>query len=165
MSAELSASFWQIIAESKGDPDQLKTVLEAKSDDEIRAFVVDYMQGLINLNEWRLWGAGYVIAGGMSDDSFHYFRSWILGKGKEAYDLALSNPDELGKFVVTEEDEEVENELLEYVAVDIFEERGLDEDPRDASEGNPDGEPRGDAWDEDEVYSMFPKLAKRFGDE
>jgi hypothetical protein len=32
------------------------------------------------------------IAGGMSDDSFHYFRSWIVGKN--AFEVAMTDPDD-----------------------------------------------------------------------
>jgi hypothetical protein len=74
------------------------------------------------LNNWRLWAAGYVIAGGMSDDGFHYFRSWIVGKGKKVFDIAMKDPDELGPFI---DDTEVDNELLEYVAVEIAKARKI----------------------------------------
>jgi hypothetical protein len=101
------------------------------------------------------------MAGGMGDDSFHYFRSWIIGKGKSAYETALSSPDDLGPFA--SEDDEFENELLEYAVLDVLEERELD-DPAEEFEGSPDDAPQGEAWDEDDVYDLYPKLNKQFGD-
>lgn len=131
------------------------------SDEEIEAFAKEFNRGLIILNTWELWGAGYVIAGGMGDDSFHYFRSWIIGKGEEAFRVAQESPDDLGQFVSDED--ECDNELLEYVAIELLEERGKPDPRDDESDAFPDDEPRGKAWDEDEVDSLYPKLAKKFG--
>jgi hypothetical protein len=115
---------------------------------------------MCDLNQWRLWAAGYVIAGGMSDDSFHYFRSWIIGKGQKVFEVAMKDPDELGPFI---DNPEVDNELLEYVPVDLLKERGLEEDPRDRSDRRTDEEPKGEPFEEDTVVAAFPKLAALFG--
>jgi hypothetical protein len=100
------------------------------------------------------------MADGMSDDGFHYFRSWILGKGKAVYDLALSSPDELGAF--GKPDDEFDNELLEYAAVEVLEKRGI-ADPTESLDASPDDVPVGEPWEEDDVYDLYPKLAKKFG--
>ncbi len=42
-----------------------------------------------------LWGAGYLINGGCSDDGFHYFRCWLVGMGKQVFTRALADPDSL----------------------------------------------------------------------
>jgi hypothetical protein len=97
----------------------------------------------------------------MSDDAFHYFRSWIIGHGKAAYDIALSSPDDLGQFYGGEDDE-FDNELLEYVVIDVLEERGVEDDPRDTADGNADGTPRGTEYDPNTVHAQFPKLAAQF---
>src|ERR1700690_13017 len=79
--------FWGLLDQARGDspesadPDRMRTIVEHLSDDEVMAFGLMFYEKLCDLNNWWLWGAGYVIAGGMSDDSFHYFRSWIIGKG------------------------------------------------------------------------------------
>jgi hypothetical protein len=96
----------------------------------------------------------------MGDDSFHYFRSWIVGKGKNAFEVAMTDPDELGPLVDTNE---VDNELLEYVAVNILGQRSVEEDPRDRSDRRADGEPTGEPFEEDTVAAAFPKLAALFG--
>src|SRR5690242_11664201 len=119
--------FWAIIDEARNgasasaSPAALKSVLSRLSDSEVSAFGHMFYEKLCELNSWRLWAAGYIIAGGMGDDSFHYFRSWIIGKGRELFALALKDPDAIGPFIDTRG---VDNELLEYVAVEIMEERG-----------------------------------------
>lgn len=169
------AAFWKVIDQARGatpgdaapdkpsaNPDSLRAVLEKLSTDEVKEFAKHFNDQLIRLNRWSVWGAGYVIAGGMSDDSFHYFRSWLIGKGQAAAELALSDPDALGPYVTEDDlDEGVDNELLEYVAAEILEEAGED-DPSEQSDTHPDSDPDGEPFDEDTVAGQYPKLAKQF---
>jgi hypothetical protein len=114
--------FWRLIDQARAgtsasaSPQQLQKLLTLLSDDEVLGFGHMFYEKLCDLNQWRLWAAGYVIAGGMSDDSFHYFRSWILGKGRGVFEVAMKDPDELGPFV----DGDIDNELLEYAAVNVL---------------------------------------------
>jgi hypothetical protein len=136
------------------EPDALRDVLNELTDDDIREFADEFTRQLVRLNRWSIWGAGYVIAGGMGDDSFHYFRSWLIGKGSDAVEQALSDPDGLGLYV---DNHEVDNELLEYVATELLEERGVDSS--DAIDDDPDDDPAGDPFDEDTVAESYPNLA------
>ncbi len=140
------------------DPDSLRDVLNELDDDAIAEFAVEFERELARLNRWSIWGAGYVIAGGMSDDAFHYFRSWLIGKGRDAVEQALAEPDGLGIYLDTDE---VDNELLEYVAVELLEERGVENDPRNESDESSDDDPMGDPFDEDTVDAAYPTLATR----
>jgi hypothetical protein len=79
--------FWSLIDQARGgssataSPERLAETLNRLSDEMILEFAHMFYEKLCDLNQWRLWAAGYVIGGGMGDDSFHYFRSWIIGKG------------------------------------------------------------------------------------
>jgi hypothetical protein len=157
------ADFWKLIDECRGnsnpmtpsaDPKKMQRLIEKLPTDEVRAFGVEFYQKLIDLNRWDIWGAGYVIAGGMSDDSFHYFRSWIIGKGKPCYDAALSDPGSLLPFL---DNREVENELLEYVALDVLRSRGVDGDYRDDFDCDADNPTVGEGFDEETVDEAFPQ--------
>jgi hypothetical protein len=158
--------FWALIDEARAGssasvpPKQLRKLLERLGDQDILEFGHKFYENLCDLNQWNLWAAGHVISGGMGDDSFHYFRSWIIGKGKIAFDLAMQNPDALAPFI---DDDEVDNELLEYVALEVLEERGIKEDPRERANRSPDDEPKGEPFDEETVASRFPKIASRVG--
>ena len=156
---KISPSFWEIIHESSGEPSRLASVLAQRSDEDLKQFILDFCNCHESLNRWEVWGAGWVMGGGMGDDSFHYFRSWIIGKGSAAYETAMTKPDDLGEFA--SENDEFDNELLKYVALNILDARGLD-DPRDGLP-SADGDPSGEEWDEDGVEALYPKLAKRFG--
>src|SRR6476661_5661446 len=97
--------FWSLINQARAGsvasagPKRLAEVLTPLANQEISAFGHMFTEKLCDLNQWQLWAAGYIIAGGMSDDSFHYFRSWIVGKGKNAFEVAMRDPDELGPLV------------------------------------------------------------------
>ena len=158
--------FWTVIDQARAgrpasaDPGRLGEILSRFDDDGVLEFGHMFYEKVCDLNQWHLWGAGYVIAGGMSDDGFHYFRSWIIGKGKDVFEIAMKDPDELGPFI---DNADVDNELLEYVAVNILEQRGVEEDPRDRSERRADSEPTGEPFNEDTVAASFPNLAVLFG--
>ncbi len=42
-----------------------------------------------------LWAAAYVINGGCSNDSFDYFRGWLMLQGRSVFETALAEPDGL----------------------------------------------------------------------
>jgi|GEM_PF-3505323 len=148
--------FWKRIDEARkprrGQPERSATgermekVFENRSVQDAGGFGQYFSRKLEELNTWELWGAGYVIAGGMSDDAFRYFRDWIIGKGEAVFNVALHSPDDLGDFIA--QGEEVQNEDLEN-AIDL----GPDEE----------GETRGHPFDEETVWSKYPKLTARFG--
>lgn len=161
--------FWHTIDKARtgttpmspsASPEKLAELLKPLGDEDVKSFLTHFYQQLVDLNHWNVWGAGYVIAGGMGDDSFHYFRSWLIGKGEKAVSLAKTDPDALVDYV---DDAEVDNELLEYVALDILEDRGIEDDPRDAFEPSADDEPAGTAFDEDEVFGSYRRLSAKFG--
>jgi hypothetical protein len=156
-----NSRFWQLIdaARSEGesaDPDALRVALSPLPNGEVIAFSHEFTRKLCELNKWSIWGAGAALLEGMSDDSFHYFRSWIIGKGLVVYGVALANPDDIADFVL--EDEIVDNESLEYVAIEILEERGV-EDPRESIDLDADGDPSGEPFDEDELEDLYPKCS------
>jgi hypothetical protein len=43
-----------------------------------------------------MWGAAYLICDGLcSGDGFWYFLVWLIGLGREAFELAVADPDNL----------------------------------------------------------------------
>jgi hypothetical protein len=142
------------------DPEALRELLHDLSDDQVAQFGSAFRHQLVRLNRWSVWDAGYAASGGMSDDAFHYFRAWLVGKGAAAVDLALTDPDELVPYLDTDE---LENELLEYVADELLEERGVDVDPT-AHVDLTDAEPEGEPFDEETSEERHPNLAAWWGD-
>ena len=171
--------FWRIIeraAEQAHDPDaQLQALAQALREptlEELISFEVAFRRYLNKAYTWDLWGAAYVIHGGLSsDDSFEYFRRWLVTRGRDAYEVALANPDSLAQLDAQPGPDGVwEFEAIYYVAGDVFEEKGGEGDVRDYSDpeaglGGP--EPSGEPFEEDPEYlaGRYPNLWQRFGTE
>jgi hypothetical protein len=92
--------FWDLIAPSirhSQDEQQLalQADLERLEPDEILAFHSRLWDLLGRAYRVDLWAAAYLIRGGCSDDSFLYFRCWLLARGKKVFEAALADPDSL----------------------------------------------------------------------
>ena len=174
----VAEEFWRIIeraAESAHDPDAqkeaLRTALRKLTLEEIISFEVAFRGYLNKAYTWDLWGAAYVIHGGCSDDGFEYFRRWLVSRGRDAYEAALADPDNLAQLDAHPGPDGVwEFEEIYYVALGVFEEKGGEGDVRDHSEPEaglsgrpPFGEPF--AEDEEHFAKRYPKLWQRFGAE
>jgi hypothetical protein len=119
----------------------------------------------------ELWCAGYVMLGGCSDDSFDYFRNWIIANGKEVYYNAKQDPDTL--VVFDAEDGLFEAEWFGYVANEAFTNKTgkdlydyIDEENLTAKEGNYSEIDFN--WEEEDPESMkriCPKLFEKFEEE
>jgi Protein of unknown function (DUF4240) len=142
------------------DADDLREVLAELPDDQVMAFATEFRRQLVRLNQWSVWDAGFAASGGMGDDAFHYFRCWLIGKGAAIVDLALTDPEGLVPCLDTDE---LENELLEYAADDVLEDRGIDVDDDEDVELT-DAEPAGERFDEDTSELRHPKLAAWWSD-
>ncbi|MET7745527.1 DUF4240 domain-containing protein [Streptomyces sp. NPDC005385] len=45
-----------------------------------------------------LWAAAYTTNGGCSDDSFDYFRGWLIAPGREIFEHVVADPGALAKL-------------------------------------------------------------------
>jgi hypothetical protein len=141
--------FWALIDESRrgcaDDPDEqawsLAELLEARPPEEVAAFRRLYDQQLARAARWDLWGAGYVINGGMGDDSFGCFCHWLISRGRRVFERALADPDSLADVPEAVEDC-IAAERLGEIA-------GAAAAPRDLD---------GEDWQEDDLPERFPRL-------
>lgn len=158
--------FWSII-ESGGpqvldDPDAQLAAVRAQllrlTPEQIVEFSCVFNRKLEDAYDWNLWGAGWLINGGCSDDGFVYFRCWLISRGKAVYEAALCDPDTLASIVDPERDDYEFEDLL-YVDLHVYEEKTGVEMPALGFRGS--DEPKGERWDfEDEEQSArrLPKL-------
>jgi len=86
--------FWTIIENSNNGED-LENELFKLSEDEI--FGYKYWWSYFHRQSYNqaLWAVAYVVLGGCSDDSFDYFRFWLLTRGKAVYMNAIQDADTL----------------------------------------------------------------------
>ena len=164
------AKFWKIIGAGgkrvQEDPDEQLEAIEEKlatcSPDELVAFQEKLDTLLIQAYTNDLWGAGYLMNGGCSDDLFLYFRAWVISRGQKVFEAAIANPDSLAKLADPDRDD-LELEELMYLAPRLYEEAVGSEMPR-AKRKWPK-KPHGKAWDYDDdeaVRKHLPKLAAAY---
>src|SRR5262245_48567765 len=110
-------AFWAIIdatvsADQEAQRSVLAQRLTALSPDEILGFEAAFQRQINRAYTWDLWGAGYVVHGGMSDDGFEYFRRWLISRGQVTYERILATPDDLAGVIAEDIDEALEFEAL-----------------------------------------------------
>lgn len=176
-SAMPDASFWALIDATltgSTDPDarmeQLRKALEPLSTDDLIAYEIAFREKLNKAYTWDLWAAAYIVHGGASDDGFEYFRRWLVMRGKATYEAALADPSHLATIPLAPTGPEGvwEFEEIYYVAGELFEERGGEDDIRDFGPdeiGLGGEEPAGTPFPEEPsaLQEMYPALWSAFG--
>lgn len=183
-------TFWNIIEDCRREtPDRderlgwLRGRLSRMPELEIVQFQICLDRVLTPTFTWDMWAAADMILGWCSDDSFFYFRLWLVGLGREEFEKVALDPDLLagtpqvralaGRSPRAWGDHEwPEWEELDYVAGAAFEAvtGKPHEDFHDAHDAQDveDPEPRhpvGDRWDvnrADEAARRFPNLNALF---
>ncbi|CAN3980285.1 DUF4240 domain-containing protein [Kitasatospora purpeofusca] len=166
--------FWQIIDDTRedaeGDPDEqadrlVERLVELTPDDVIdfaRLFEARFQRAYRH----DLWGAAYLLLGGASEDSFDFFRCWLIGQGRDVFEGGLHEPDDLADLLPGfDEEEDGEAEDLGYAADEAYEQ--LTALPLPEVGGRQPSQPFGAAFDFDDPEVMakrFPKLWERYGD-
>jgi hypothetical protein len=167
--------FWGIIGRTRssdGDQNRQMAALAAELSNlppaEIAAFGAVFDRLLAETYSWDLWGAAYVIMGGASDDGFEYFRVWLISRGREVFEAAQANPDELAALIPADFEDIPEFELLAYVPSEVWAEKTGDDpanmpaQPNTAYSDEPSGEPFDDS--PEDLANRYPRLWARFSE-
>lgn len=166
--------FWEIIDSTReaaeGDPEDHADLLVERlvqlDPDSVLDFARHFEARYNRAYRWDLWGAAAVLLGGASDDAFDYFRCWLIGQGREVFEGAVHDPDDLAELL-DDFDEELDGdgEELGYAADEAYEQLtgavtpdlGLPPQPTE-----PAGTPM-DFEDDAALAARFPALRDRFG--
>ena len=119
------------------------------------AFSTHFNDQMARAYSYGLWGAAFVIHGGCGDDSFSDFRSSLISRGQEHYEGTLADPDSLAAVDIPEDDWTYEG--YAYAVAD-----GVKAAGGKPAAGRKLSEPAGTGWSEDEVYSLYPRLAAKY---
>lgn len=174
--------FWELIgsAKKKGDDpeEQVEWLISHLSRKPVRDIIeFDFILQNYHHSSYTsdLWAAAYIVMGGCSDDSFDYFRAWLIFQGKDVFEAAIRDPEAIiPALQLIEEGEVPELEDLLFVASSAYEEKtGLDFDQYDnlyhqTKDGPyvfPDIEFNWDEDDEEGLKNKFPKLWELYGEE
>lgn len=134
-------TFWTLMGELRDRPGAREERLDWLRGELTRASVTGCVAFQVHL-EWAchrayrypVWSAAERILGGWcSDDSFHYFRLWLVTLGRDTFERALMSPDTLaavpevrrlagrGRSSWCETEEWPDWEDLDYVAQEAYE--------------------------------------------
>jgi len=170
--------FWQLIEEAKtaahGDQQQQKAILISQlaqlEPEQIIGFECRLREYLLEADHFNIIAAQKITDGHVTDDSYLYFRCWLIGQGETVFTNALHNADSLAS--VMDEGYQDFEELL-YVATKAFEQRTgkTKEDetfPRSVASAQGldydlGSETKGEDWTESQLPKLLPKLWKKFG--
>lgn len=165
--------FWSIVDQSIHDDlsrqiEALRSELVKLSPEEIEGFEATFDKQMRRSYRWDLWGALYVAMGGASDDSFEYFRLWLISRGRDAFSKVVADPDSLAD-IAPDDPLALEFEELAHLAPDVWSAKtgkSWEEMPYLASFFNPlgYGTPAGEPFPEDpeELSRQYPKLSNHF---
>ena len=163
--------FWRVIDDAYRPNgaehfESLKARLAQLPVEELIRFQTRFDELMDAANLIDLWGAATLVNGGCSDDGFHDFRAWLIGRGRHVYEAALKNPDTLADVL---DGEPVDGFGLDVAAVRVYEETtGKDDffDQLDRAEaGLPPPPPEGVDWDFEDAGEMqrrFPRLYRLY---
>lgn len=156
--------FWDVIERVKistedwGErPEVLKRILSQLPARNILEFKNLYYAKLVESYRWDLWGAAFTINGGCSDDSFDYWRDFLISEGKSVYENAIKDPESLADL------EDIEDAGLEdyrYAIEDAYQAVTGSEFPKFTI--NYPSEPMGEEWEEEDLLQLFPKLSAKY---
>ncbi|MFI1967821.1 DUF4240 domain-containing protein [Streptomyces cinnamoneus] len=165
--------FWELIDTARdaaeGDPeDQADVLVESLTQlepEDVLDFARHFESRYNRAYLWDLWGAAAVLLNGASDDVFDYFRCWLIGQGREVFEGAVHDPDQLAELLDDFDDEvDGDGEDLGYAADEAYEQLTGTETP-DLGLAPQPAEPLGTPFDlEDEaaLAERFPRLWERF---
>jgi hypothetical protein len=158
-------TFWKLIDEvchtSEGDAKQQLAELAVLLDGLLAEEIVDFHYVFYSFFHksciWPLWGAAYVIGGGCSDDTFDYFRGWLISLGEKVFTTILGEPDNLASMI--NDGDEATDCQVDACCRKISQENSAfpDRPSEDLSH-----DPTGECWKEEDLDRLYPMLTKRF---
>lgn len=166
--------FWRVIdfahQRAKGDEQLFENLLIKSlgqySPEGIIEFECLLEQQLLAADDFKVMAAQKIIEGSVTDDSYLYFRCWLISQGKNVFEEAIRNPDSLSD--IDTEGIVAEFEPLLYVATQAYKNntgkkeedesfpRGIASKRRlnyDSATGT-----KGQDWTEEQLPTLLPKL-------
>lgn len=137
--------------------DLLQRKLARRSPEEILEFETLFVNLMDTAFREDLWAAAYVICGGCSNDSFQYFRAWLIGQGRKRFEDALEDPETLATIP---KGSPARCEAMLYVGLLAYRDVAGEKMPTVYLKN----ELQGEAWSEEDLPTMYPKLWAKFSD-
>lgn len=152
--------FWDIIskaAEGRAVAEQVELItslLENFKASEITRFDKILTEKMQLAFTWDIWALAFLSQQGCSDDAFEYFRAWLILQGQEVFERALSDVNKVVKDIPAGIEAEAEGLLMAPVVAYEFQAGKLLPPTK-----RKQIEPAGKEWQEEELPTLYPKIA------
>ena len=105
--------------------DYLTEKLKEKTLEEIFSFGIVLDEVMLESYKEKLWCASYILNGETTEESFDFFRLWLISKGEEFFNDVMKNHDSIIKYIDNNEDDGYvddfyENEDFFFIAIDAY---------------------------------------------
>ncbi len=161
--------FWAVIDRVRvtapdspdGKCETLKAELGKLSLPELQSFWTHFSECTIRAYTHELLGAAYIIGGGCGNDGFMDFRDTLVMQGKDFFEAALANPDDLADADYCEDNENNYPfyQGYAYTAQKLIEAKGGEMPVLQWPK-----QPSGCRWQEEGLQRLYPKLYAKFED-
>ncbi|MFD7921815.1 DUF4240 domain-containing protein [Streptomyces sp. NPDC059740] len=166
--------FWRLVDDSRDEAegdvevqaDLLVERLTALDPEQVVDFSRHFEARWNRAYTWDVWAACVLLTDAADEDTFAAFRCWLIAQGREVFESALYEADELADLLADFDPEtDGDGEDVGYAADEAYErltggelpDLGLGPAPEE-----PTGEPL-DPADRQAVADRAPRLAERFG--
>jgi len=144
--------------------------------EQIQQFEIIFQQMNQKASTWNNFAAHTIIEGGSSDDTYYYFRCWLISLGQKNFDETLKDPDYLASLdipinkkygygeVIFEELIPISDKAYSIVTGKQTEDetfpRAFAQKKRLFDDSNTDM--KGKEWTDEDLPKIAPKLYKKF---
>lgn len=174
--------FWRIIdyAKSKSNSndlmaiDLIPNVLKDYEVGEIVEFEIIFETLIAKADDYKIMAAEKIMTGSVTDDSYIYYRCWLIMQGQKIFEAALINPESLADLYSTDDPSGFDCESLMYVADKAYTAKtgkdayNDDNGPRNVAYSKglsydmPATPTKGTDWKAEDLPNMYPKLWRKF---
>jgi hypothetical protein len=118
--------FWKIIdhafINSNGSPEiRNKLLIDKLADytpEQIVEFEKIFVQFVIEADDFKIIAAEKIIEGSVTDDSYLYFRCWLISQGQKTFEETLKDPEYLAEKIDKSTDTQFES--LMYISTEAY---------------------------------------------
>jgi hypothetical protein len=162
--------FWSIIDEARAAPGKTSSALVRALSKlparDILAFDAWLWAYYMAIRREDLWAAVFAIRGGCSDDSFDYFRGWLIAQGEAALVAAIRDPESLAGLIGKRDPRDegmlgAASKAYQAVAKSELPDAGSIAVPGSA-DWPPDRVAWGTKWNDAFYAATFPRLYKKY---
>lgn len=167
--------FWDLIEKTKQESygncssqtELLIKILSEKSIEEILDYTKNFWKLFLQSYTSELWAMAHILNGGCSNDTFDYFRGWLIAQGRNLYEIFMKHPDEVADLTNNKMELFNECEFIIGVSRDVYIKKTGNEDEKiyntikEVAKNYNYGKLELE-WDESNLNEFYPKFYQKY---